>query len=86
MQLTNAEYLVLQTLTADAGAPIPRDDIDIALGKTSRSYDDRSIDAVIARLRRKVKTISGESLPIRAVRAVGYVFAAPVVHSVNADA
>ena len=77
---------MLQTLTADAGAPIPRDDIDIALGKTSRDYDDRSIDAVIARLRRKVKTISGESLPIRAVRAVGYVFAAPVVHCVNADA
>ena len=77
--LTSAEYRVLQTLTADPGAPIPREGIAIALGKKVGSYDDRSIDAIMARLRRKVQSISGESLPIRAARAVGYVFAAPVV-------
>ncbi|MBI3444840.1 MAG: response regulator transcription factor [Magnetospirillum sp.] len=72
--LTNAEYRVLQTLTAS----VARDDIAAALGKSVGGYDDRSIDAVMARLRRKVNTATGENLPIRAVRSVGYVFAAPV--------
>lgn len=76
--LTNAEYRVLQTLTSEPGASVAREDIANALGKTVGGYDDRSIDAVMARLRRKVQTATGESLPIRAVRSVGYVFAAPV--------
>jgi len=84
--LTNAEYRGLQTLTIDPGAPVPRNDIAAALGKTVGDYDDRSIDAVMARLRRKVSTTTGESLPIRAVRSVGYVFAAPVDHRAIADA
>ena len=76
--LTNSEFRVLQTLTAEPGTSVAREDIACALGKTVGSYDDRSIDAVMARLRRKVQTAAGESLPIRAVRSVGYVFAAPV--------
>ena len=76
--LTNAEYRVLQTLTLEPGASVARDDIAAALGKTVGGYDDRSIDAVMARLRRKVNAATGENLPIRAVRSVGYVFAAPV--------
>lgn len=76
--LTNAEYRVLQTLTQEPGASVARDDIAAALGKTVGGYDDRSIDAVMARLRRKVAQATGESLPVRAVRSIGYVFAAPV--------
>ncbi|EME70457.1 response regulator [Paramagnetospirillum caucaseum] len=84
--LTNAEYRVLQILSADPGEPVSRESIAFALGKRVGSYDDRSIDAVMARLRRKIKTISGENLPIRAVRAVGYVFAAPVGRPIKEDA
>jgi DNA-binding response OmpR family regulator len=76
--LTNAEFRVLQTLTHEPGASVARDDIAAALGKTVGGYDDRSIDAVMARLRRKVSAATGENLPVRAVRSVGYVFAAPV--------
>jgi two-component system OmpR family response regulator len=76
--LTNAEYRVLQTLTGDPGASVSREEIATALGKVVGGYDDRSIDAVMARLRRKVQSATGEILPIRAVRSVGYVFAAPV--------
>lgn len=76
--LTNAEYRVLQTLTLEPGASVSREDIASALGKSVGGYDDRSIDAVMARLRRKVQTATGEALPIRAVRSVGYVFAAQV--------
>ncbi len=76
--LTNAEYRVLQTLTSEPGASVGREEIAASLGKVVGGYDDRSIDAVMARLRRKVNAASGENLPIRAVRSVGYVFAAPV--------
>ena len=76
--LTNAEFRVLQTLTHEPGASVARDDIAAALGKSVGGYDDRSIDAVMARLRRKVNAATGENLPVRAVRSVGYVFAAPV--------
>ena len=76
--LTNAEYRVLQTLILEPGASVSREDIASALGKSVGGYDDRSIDAVMARLRRKVQTATGEALPIRAVRSVGYVFAAQV--------
>lgn len=62
-----------------------REDIATALGKTVGGYDDRSIDAVMARLRRKVQVATGENLPIRAVRSVGYVFAAPVEPRLPSD-
>lgn len=84
--LTNAEYRVLQTLTAEPGASVTRDLIAASLGKTVGGYDDRSIDAVMARLRRKVNVASGENLPIRAVRSVGYVFAAEVEFRAKPDA
>jgi len=83
--LTNAEYRVLQTLTAEPGASVARDEIAASLGKVVGGYDDRSIDAVMARLRRKVNSATGENLPIRAVRSVGYVFAAPVETRSRAD-
>jgi DNA-binding response OmpR family regulator len=83
--LTNAEFRVLQTLTAEPGASVAREEIANALGKVVGGYDDRSIDAVMARLRRKVQTATGENLPIRAVRSVGYVFAAPVETRAKTD-
>jgi DNA-binding response OmpR family regulator len=84
--LTNAEFRVLQALTSEAGASVTRDEIAQALGKSVGGYDDRSIDAVMARLRRKVSEATGENLPIRSVRSVGYVFAAPVEKRSRADA
>ncbi|OAN49660.1 response regulator [Paramagnetospirillum marisnigri] len=83
--LTNAEYRVLQTLTNDPGSSVTRDEIATSLGKTVGGYDDRSIDAVMARLRRKVASATGENLPIRAVRSVGYVFAAQVDNRVRPE-
>ncbi|WP_376964470.1 response regulator transcription factor [Azospirillum sp. A26] len=40
--------------------------------------DDRSIDLLIHRLRRKVEGEAGEILPLRTLRSRGYAFAAPV--------
>lgn len=76
--LTAAEYKVLDVLVTRFGESVSRDDIAGALGRTSVDYEDRSLDAIFARLRRKVQHASGEGLPIKAVRSIGYVFAGQV--------
>jgi DNA-binding response OmpR family regulator len=83
--LTNAEYQVLRSLTERAGQTVTRQSIASALGKVIGGYDDRSIDAVMTRLRRKVISATGESLPVRSVRSAGYVFAATVKIRTHAD-
>lgn len=76
--LTNAEYVALQALIARPGASVKREEIARSLGKVAGGYDDRSINALFSRLRRKVQTASGELLPIRSARGVGYAFTAPI--------
>lgn len=76
--LTNSEYRVLQAVMEEPGTPSTREEIASVLGKTLNGYDDRSLDAVITRLRRKVNGATGENLPLRSVRGVGYVFAGRV--------
>lgn len=78
VDLTNAEYLVSQTLMTEPGKPQSRDHILAVLGRSRHGYNDRSLDAVVARLRRKVATMSGEDVPIRSARGIGYVFAGRV--------
>lgn len=73
--LTGAEYTILDMLFMSPSIPVSRDLIAKALGKNFLGSDDRSIDAVLTRLRRKVDAACGLSLPVKAVRGVGYVFA-----------
>ncbi len=76
--LTTAEYRAMQALIVKPGVSVKREEIAISLGKAMGGYDDRSVDAVLARLRRKVKMASGEMLPIRSARGIGYAFTAPI--------
>lgn len=78
VSLTNAEFRVLRVLVADAGHSVSRDQISEALGKAPGEQEDRSIDAILTRLRRKVREETGLPLPVKAARTVGYVFVAPV--------
>lgn len=77
--LTNAEFRVLRVLVLEPGQSVSRDQISEALGKIPGEQEDRSIDAILTRLRRKVREETGHPLPVKAARTVGYVFVAPVV-------
>ena len=78
IKLTHAEFRLLSLLAESPGISVSREDIAGALGRQYRPEDqDRSIDALIARLRRKIEEC-GAPMPIKTARAVGYVFAAPV--------
>lgn len=48
-----------------------------ALGKAAEGTNRHSLDSVVARLRRKVESQTGAALPVKSVRAIGYIFASP---------
>lgn len=80
VSLSAAEHRVLTALTDQPGQPVARDLLFAALGKTASGTDDRSLDVLVSRLRRKFTASTG-ALPIRSVRGIGYVFPMPVVRN-----
>lgn len=77
VRLSAAEYGVLTLLTEAPGEAVSRDHLFVALKKPQSGPDDRSLDVLVSRLRRKFAT-SAFKLPIQSVRGVGYVFPGPV--------
>lgn len=74
--LTGAEFQLLSCVMAEPGTPVSREVISCSLGY-DRTRFLSSIESVVARLRKKVQSVTGQTLPIRPVRGVGYVFADP---------
>lgn len=72
VRLSGAEYNVVSLLARDPGAPVSRDSMFQALGKIASGPEDRSLDALLSRLRRKF-TASTCSFPVKSVRGIGYV-------------
>ncbi len=76
--LSAAEYHFLSVLMRSFGQPVPREDILQALGKGNSETELRGLDTLLSRLRKKVETeVAGIEFPVRSVRGIGYVFAAP---------
>lgn len=72
VRLSTAEYNMITLLAREPGVAVSRDILFQALGKTARGPEDRSLDVLISRLRNKFAA-SEHSLPLKAVRWVGYV-------------
>lgn len=75
VQLTATECSLLSLLLAHAGKPVSRREIVTALGYDYRHYDERRLEALVSRLRRKVGRQS-EGTPIRVAHGFGYAFTA----------
>jgi DNA-binding response OmpR family regulator len=72
--LTTGEFDLLATLAKQPGRVFDRDTLmDITRGRTWEAFD-RTIDAQIARLRKKVEADPQRPALIKSVRGVGYVF------------
>ena len=72
LELTSAEFAMLECLLQNAGQPVSRDALGrAALGRTAAAGLDRNVDTLISKLRRKL----GAHDAIRTVRNVGYMFA-----------
>ena len=69
--LTAAEATIMAAFCEARGRPITRDALAMRMGRRLRGPDDRSIDVLISRIRRKLATGCDRDL-IRSIRNVGY--------------
>jgi DNA-binding response OmpR family regulator len=72
IRLTAMEHGFLMTLIKRPDKVHTRRQIVDALGKDSVSYDERNLDALILRLRKKVAEVTLEPLPVKTVHGQGY--------------
>lgn len=76
--LTTAEFSLLSIFVAHANRVLTRDQIMDLLKGHEWSPLDRSIDNLVARLRKKIETAPEEPALIKTVRGLGYVFTAKI--------
>lgn len=78
VDLTSSEYDLLMAFLRQPGQPLSRAALLGVLRGRQWTYFDRSIDTLVARLRKKLADESDRPPLIRSVRGVGYVFCAAV--------
>jgi two-component system, OmpR family, response regulator len=78
VDLTSSEFDLLMALIRQPGQPLSRGALLGVLRGRQWTYFDRSIDTLVARLRKKLAEGSDRPPLIRSVRGVGYVFCAAV--------
>ncbi|MDH4982002.1 response regulator [Hyphomicrobium sp. D-2] len=76
--LTTAEFNLLAVFLHKPGRVLSRDDLMDLLKGHEWTPMDRSIDALVARLRKKLEPESERPMLVKTVRGVGYVFAGSV--------
>lgn len=74
VDLSSAEYQALGPIIEQPGRANSRDSINARLGKPRLDADNRSLDVLISRIRRKIENSTGQVLPLRSARGTGYVF------------
>lgn len=72
--LTSAEFELMQILVRHQGAPVQRDALSLAVLRRPYHPEDRALDNLVLRLRRKVGDDGLSARLIKSVRGVGYVF------------
>jgi two-component system OmpR family response regulator len=78
VDLTSSEFDLLMAFLRHPGQPLSRAALLGVLRGRQWTYFDRSIDTLVARLRKKLDDGSDRPPLIRSVRGIGYVFCATV--------
>lgn len=78
IQLTRGEFDLLAALVEARGEPLYRDFLAEVISNRPAEGDTRTVDSLIARLRRKLSRLDGGSTMIATVSGIGYRFAVPV--------
>jgi two-component system response regulator CpxR len=74
VELTGAEFNMLEILLRRAGAVVTREELaQAALGRPLSAFD-RSVDVHVSRLRKKLGCVPGGEERIRPVRGIGYFY------------
>jgi two-component system OmpR family response regulator len=77
IKLTATELAFMGALLENAGQPCSREMLAEVLARPQTSWDNRHLDAVVNRLRRKIKDASQLEAPIKMIYGRGYTFSAP---------
>ncbi|HEV7265006.1 MAG TPA: response regulator transcription factor [Falsiroseomonas sp.] len=72
--LTSAEFELMQILVRQQGGPVQRDALSLAVLRRPYHPEDRALDNLVLRLRRKLGDDGASAKLIKSVRGVGYVF------------
>lgn len=72
IKLTGMEHAFLLSLIKRPDKVLSRRFIAEALGKDAVNYDERNLDALILRLRKKVADLTSDPLPVKTVHGQGY--------------
>jgi DNA-binding response OmpR family regulator len=78
VDLTSSEFDLLMAFLRQPGQALSRDALLSVLRGREWTYFDRSIDTLVARLRKKLSDGADRPPLVRSVRGVGYVFCAAV--------
>lgn len=77
-RLTDAEFVILEKLLAEAGGVVSREQLSLAALGREAGPEDRSLDVHISNLRRKLGKASNGVPRIKAVRGSGYLYTLPL--------
>jgi len=78
VDLTSSEFDLLMAFVREPGRPLSRGALLRVLRGREWTYFDRSIDTLVARLRKKLARGADQPPFVRSVRGVGYIFCAVV--------
>ena len=78
LDLTAAEFNLLEVFLRHAGEVVGRDDLSqAAFGRQTGAKIDRNVDTLVSKLRRKLDPADDIESRIKTIRNVGYIFAVP---------
>jgi DNA-binding response OmpR family regulator len=72
--LTGAQLQLLRCLLRRAGEVVTREDLCQEIYLSRQPIDTRRLDSLVSRLRRRVESATGQTLPVHTFRNVGYMF------------
>lgn len=80
LELTTAEFDLLQHLMRNAGTIVSRDELSSAVfGRKHAASADRNVDTLVSKVRRKIGPAGAAEACIKTIRNVGYLYALPSI-------
>ncbi|MBX9462937.1 MAG: response regulator transcription factor [Aquamicrobium sp.] len=79
LTLTAAEFAFVNFLCSRTGQVCHREELVEIMARPRSTFDNRHLDAVVNRLRRKIESRTNLPAPIKVVYGVGYMFTASIV-------
>jgi DNA-binding response OmpR family regulator len=78
VKLTAPELIFITALSERSGEPCTREELSQLLARPQATWENRHLDGLVNRLRRKIKDHARADIPVKMLYGRGYAFTAPV--------